>query len=277
MADRYRIYCTTDAKYEYEWADAEPTQCPVNGAHTIDSASIAVVEQGGNGQLLHIAALLPQDKAKADVTGVDYKSGLTDRLHKKIKTRFRGEIREVDYYTDDTEATKVLTVQVYSDSGLTTLGYDRDASGLAIQRWTKRTWWQTDDTAGPTKTTHKRYDHDTVEQMTEGRRRRTNVINSLQLDVLSMLVATTAVDPNNPTQAEKDAAEADGMDFMGSYASEISTYISTGDLDWRTPPESPNITDDATAWLSNNVTAYGWTGPTIRDEILAALVEITDP
>lgn len=41
---RYRVRCTTDSKYEYEWSETEPTVCPVNGAHTIDATQTACVE-----------------------------------------------------------------------------------------------------------------------------------------------------------------------------------------------------------------------------------------
>jgi hypothetical protein len=41
---KYRIYCTTDSKYEYVWAEEEPTTCPTDTAHTIDSNNITIVD-----------------------------------------------------------------------------------------------------------------------------------------------------------------------------------------------------------------------------------------
>lgn len=41
---KYRIYCVTDSTYEYVWAEEEPTTCPTNTAHTIDTTSITIVE-----------------------------------------------------------------------------------------------------------------------------------------------------------------------------------------------------------------------------------------
>lgn len=41
---KYRIYCITDSKYEYVWAETTPTTCPTNTADTIDSSSITIVE-----------------------------------------------------------------------------------------------------------------------------------------------------------------------------------------------------------------------------------------
>ena len=211
-----------------------------------------------------------------DIRTVNYKSGLLGRLHKKLTSWFRGELREVEYYADDTETNLVLVVQVFADSDLTTPGYARDGSGLAQERWTKRTWKRTDGTDGTVKTTHKRYDHDKPTQQKEGRRRRQNVIDALELEVLPMLVATTAVNPASPTQAEIDAAEVIGVAYIKKYSDDISDYIRTGDLSFKTSPASPNITDDTETWLDDSVVAYGWTGPTIRDEMLGALKEIDE-
>jgi len=46
MADKkYRIYCVTEATQVFVWADSEPTECPNDAGHTIDSDSIAIVER----------------------------------------------------------------------------------------------------------------------------------------------------------------------------------------------------------------------------------------
>lgn len=42
--NRYRVPCTTDAKYEYVWSETEPTVCPVDAGHTIDASGIAIIE-----------------------------------------------------------------------------------------------------------------------------------------------------------------------------------------------------------------------------------------
>lgn len=41
---KYRIKCTTDNKYEYTWAETEPSTCPTNTAHTINSSLTSIVE-----------------------------------------------------------------------------------------------------------------------------------------------------------------------------------------------------------------------------------------
>ena len=42
--NKYRIKCTTDNKYEYQWSDVEPTICPVDTGHTIDGDQTTIIE-----------------------------------------------------------------------------------------------------------------------------------------------------------------------------------------------------------------------------------------
>jgi hypothetical protein len=42
---QYRIWCVTDGQYEYAWSETEPTVCPVNPGHTIDTTKTAVVDE----------------------------------------------------------------------------------------------------------------------------------------------------------------------------------------------------------------------------------------
>lgn len=41
----YRVFCTTDNKYEYVWNTSAPTTCPVNTEHTINTSTIAVIKE----------------------------------------------------------------------------------------------------------------------------------------------------------------------------------------------------------------------------------------
>lgn len=42
--NKYRVFCTTDAKFEYIWAETEPTTCPTNTTHTINSTKTSIVD-----------------------------------------------------------------------------------------------------------------------------------------------------------------------------------------------------------------------------------------
>jgi len=41
---KYRVYCNTDSKNEETLALTEPTTCPTNTAHTIDSSKTVIIE-----------------------------------------------------------------------------------------------------------------------------------------------------------------------------------------------------------------------------------------
>lgn len=41
---RYRVWCDVDGKWEYVWANTEPTVCPTNAAHTIDTTKTSIIE-----------------------------------------------------------------------------------------------------------------------------------------------------------------------------------------------------------------------------------------
>ena len=43
--NKYRVWCDTDSKWEYMWAETTPTKCPTNTAHSIDSAKITIVDK----------------------------------------------------------------------------------------------------------------------------------------------------------------------------------------------------------------------------------------
>jgi hypothetical protein len=46
MSDkRYRIWCETEATEVYVWDNSEPTECPNDAGHTIDSDSITIIEK----------------------------------------------------------------------------------------------------------------------------------------------------------------------------------------------------------------------------------------
>lgn len=40
----YKIFCTSDNKFEYVWGTSAPAKCPTDTAHTVDTNSIAIVK-----------------------------------------------------------------------------------------------------------------------------------------------------------------------------------------------------------------------------------------
>ena len=241
----------------------------------VDAAAAA--HDGEDEADLAITDLLAESDKGRDVRSVNYKTGLTTRLHKVVSNMYRGEVREVDYYTDETETELVLSVGVYADETLTTLGYLRNVVGSPVERWTRRTWYRKDGTPGFTKVTHKVYTHDPAAQMREGIRRRTNIIDKLSVDVLQSYVFTTAVDPMNPTEAEMTDAYDVVTAYMDKYEAGVTTFIRVGRHDFTVPPASPNITDDTEPWLDNSVEAMGYpAGWTIRTIMLESIKNISE-
>lgn len=49
---KYRVFCTTEAKYFYIWDVVTPTKCINNSSHDINSSDIAVVEQVSNYEVI---------------------------------------------------------------------------------------------------------------------------------------------------------------------------------------------------------------------------------
>lgn len=227
---------------------------------------------------LAIESLLDEGQKSGDFRVVDYKAGLLARLHKVVTEMYRGELREVRYYTDESESTLAIVVRVCSDEDCTQLGYVRNSLGSPVERWTERTWYREDGTVHPDKKiTKKVYSHDAISQMTEGFRRRQNQIDKLSVDILQAYVATTAVDPQNPTGAEMQAAYDAVTSYNDKYEAGITTFIRVGRNDFLTPPDSPNVTDDTETWLDNSVTPLGYPeGWTIRTIVLESVKNIND-
>ena len=42
--NKYRVFCDTDEKYVEVWAETEPTTCPENNGHSIDTSKTVIVE-----------------------------------------------------------------------------------------------------------------------------------------------------------------------------------------------------------------------------------------
>jgi hypothetical protein len=45
VVSKYRVYCNTDAKYEYTWDVVKPTSCPVDGTHSIDASATVIIDE----------------------------------------------------------------------------------------------------------------------------------------------------------------------------------------------------------------------------------------
>lgn len=93
------------------------------------------------------------------------------------RTFVQGELQLVEWYLDSALTTMVLS---------TSINYTRDNDGFATSRTTTRTWYNTDNSVNPlTKTKTKYYTQ--LEMIKEGKRRRENIVNGVQLPILNFL------------------------------------------------------------------------------------------
>jgi hypothetical protein len=224
---------------------------------TQDAVTAVVAAHAGPASPLKLLRYITAEDRGRSHVAIDYKTGLNTRLHRKLVTMFRGEIREVHYTDPDDYDDIILRVGVV---------YVRSANGLATSRTTTRTWVREDGSDHPaTKVTVKDYASDPVLQMQEGARRRQNVIDKLSIDVLGMLAYTQ-------TGGDIAAAEVLGAAFMLSHNAAVTTFLRAG----ANAQLQADVTADVTAWLNNDLAAMGMPGVSIRQVILGSLLGISE-
>jgi hypothetical protein len=213
--------------------------------------------------------------ASGDHRSINYATGLTTKLHKYVDVDddtswFRGETRRLEYHATPEHNDKVLqlvTEWVRNADGTVTVINPAAQWGDADFRGSRTTWtwYREDGTPHPT-TKVAVFTYTGRQAMQAGRDRRQDLIDELEARVLFLLLATGA------------GTEADGMAYMAKYSSELSNYHRNGDLSFKTPPATPNITDDTEPWLGADVSAHGYPpGTTIKDVILESLKTIYEP
>lgn len=102
---KYRIYCTTDNKWEYIWDTVAPTVCPVSGGHGVNNDSINEVEKT---KLKTIDNSKSPYKAKKDFLKCDTSSGaITINLPKAEKRQ------DKTLYIQNISGTNNVTITPY--------------------------------------------------------------------------------------------------------------------------------------------------------------------
>jgi len=67
---KYRVWCDTESGWQYVWAESEPTDCPNDPGHTIDSDKTTVVEASGDAQAYtEDGAAIMTKKDRAELSG----------------------------------------------------------------------------------------------------------------------------------------------------------------------------------------------------------------
>jgi len=203
-----------------------------------------------------ISKQVMESHAKKDFRSINYKTELEDSLFPK-RTMIHGQVIKVDWYSDEALSDLVLTVDIT---------YNRDAVGFAIDRTTVRSWINGNGDVNPKiKTTKKKYNINVEDAIAEGKRRRKNIVDAVQLPVISFMVETLAPLTIPEILLIGRAFMDDMEDFFNKFISNSSTI---------TDIEDPNIgrksivvelerkaTTDAT-WLNNTPLQLDPTGNT---------------
>lgn len=195
-----------------------------------------------------IWSLVSDDLSGLNFHDIDYTTSCN--LFPK-RTMIKGEVTKVEWYSDEQLTDKVIEVII---------SYTRDAFGFAQHRTTTRKWVQKNNQFHPNyKVTTKNYSHNRDDQISEGKRRRENIVNSVQLPTLQFMLETM--------QGTQTAILLAGRNFMDRHSIEFKNFIdnSSSVTDINSPNygkknvvvafESAAATTDT--WLNNNPASLG--------------------
>lgn len=193
---------------------------------------------------------------------LDYKKGLSIRLRRK-NTFVKGELQKVEYYSGASIAANGTITYVGDPIIREDITYVRDSLNLALSRELVITWLCKDGTDHPTtKTMAKVYSH--AQRSVEGKRRRSNVVDDLEIITAGLLIETELANNGNDVQATVEH----GRNLMATYSDSITGYLRAGLKDIIT-----DIEDDATyTWLDNTPASLG--GATTIRAVLKATLDI---
>ena len=113
--NRYRIRCTTENKYEFVTSLTEPTECPVDSGHTIDSSLTTLVEESVTDPIAEITDPTSQAiDATYDYKTLDGQAYYRKKRAELVKLILVGSITEEEAdYID----TKLERIQLKLSSG----------------------------------------------------------------------------------------------------------------------------------------------------------------
>lgn len=204
---------------------------------------------GAKGSQPRIYALCDVGLQKLDFRDIDYT--IKNLFPKRVFSQ--GELQSVEWYIESTFQTKVLKAE---------MSYTRDGNGFATYRETLRTWINEDDSENPlTKLTSKFYTP--LEMIQEGKRRRGNIVDGVQIPTLSFMLETMV----NPPTVTQDMVLLIGRDFMDRFEDEFNKFIDNSST--VTDPADPdflkkkvvvaieNAANSTDPWLKNKPASLG--------------------
>lgn len=241
-----------DAPAGYEWhvnLDASP------------SPELVAVPIDAHAKALRIGAyLVPPAVLWEPPLSLDYRKQLSTRLERK--TFFdKGELIAVEYYAVATRQPNRSLVYTGGPVVREDYVYVRDSIGLAQSRTLTITWLHNDGTAHPvTKPMPKTYNDN--QSMKEGKRRRSNVLDDLEVVVAGLLLETELANHGGDVQTTIDL----GRDLASTYGSELRDFVEVSRNAILTAIEA----DTSHPWLDNLPPSLGGS-VSIRAAILATI------
>jgi hypothetical protein len=204
---------------------------------------ITLSDDGGGGKHFH---------------NINYNTELSQSIFPK-RVFTKGELTSVVWYSDQLLTNKLLDV---------TMVYVRDAMGFAVSRTTTRKWVREDESFHPLfKITTKSYTINPIDQILEGKRRRSNIVDGVQLPVMSFLLETQS---GTLTQGEILLMGRDFLDamepFFNRFVKNSSSINDVASPDFGKKEIVVEFETSTDAWLDDLPAALG--GATIRQYLI---------
>jgi hypothetical protein len=174
-----------------------------------------------------IWSICSDDLIGTDFTAIDYRTQLKQTLWPK-RYFTKGELRLVEWYADQQLTNMILKVEI---------AYQRDPFGFPISRTTTRTWINNaNQSMVPTKVTVKDYTVSPLSQIQEGKTRRGNIVDGIQLPTFSFMIQVLTQSPYSKSINEILLM---GREFMDRFEGHFDTFIKNSST--ITDPQSPNF------------------------------------
>jgi hypothetical protein len=147
---------------------------------------------------------------------LDYVTGLKIKLHRK-STIVKGECTKEEFYVNYNGTT--YSDLIVKEEHL----FARDALGFAASRTTTVTWYLEDGTPSTSTKTWTKY-YSNLEKIDEGKIRRGNLVDNLQMPCIGLISIAMIGTPNATT-----AVILEGRRFLADYKIEFDNFIGASD------------------------------------------------
>lgn len=171
-----------------------------------------------------ILNMVKEEVGKLHYSDINYKIHTNTKLFNEMSF-IHGELQNTEYFLDEELTDKVLIVDNL---------YERDMLGSAVHRDTTRRWIREDGSLTDPITKRKKYSN--IEQIKEGKRRRGNIVDGIQLPIMGMMIEVLGVEPYNYSSL---AILSIGRDFLDDHEEYFNKFIKNSST--VTDPQDPDF------------------------------------